>query len=145
MPKLKNAPKTSELNTAYWRNIISAKKTQLRMKVNREVDSVSFYISPQDKEMIITHFVDEHVALLYRLKDKEIVGIRIESFEKSFLPKYGELQKVWKLSETSHQLEDIGDLYIAFDKKTSPVANEITKVATKIARKQGVKLEPVHA
>ena len=136
---------TTSLKPGYWNRLIKERQARPDFKINREVDAVSFYIEPQGKEQIITHYVDDHVALLYRYSDKEIVGIRIESFEKSFLPKYAELAQAWKLSQTNIEIKDFGDLTIAVTQTRFPVAKELSRVAEPIIKKRGVQLDPVVA
>lgn len=89
----------------------------------------------------ITHFVDENVALLYLEETREVVGFRIEGFEKSFLPQYADLQRVWRLSDTSKEL---GDLLITARVQEIKMANALTKVARPILAKAGMEV-PVFA
>lgn len=70
---------TNELKT----NIIKEKPI---FEYNEVLDTLFMYFTEKETERIITHFVDNNVALLYRRSDKEIVGIRIEYFKGDFLP-----------------------------------------------------------
>ena len=60
---------------------------------NEQVDSFTLLIVSQKIKKIV-HYIDEHVALLYDPETKEIVGVRIESFQKGFLPKYAQVDIV---------------------------------------------------
>jgi hypothetical protein len=88
----------------------------------------------------ITHFVDEHVALLYEENTREVIGFRIESFGKSFLPQYASLQMVWKFSDVSKDFTNVGDLHISARQHDIQMANELTKVARPILAKAGMEV-----
>ena len=137
--------KTKDLKATYWKELIHAKKVQPDIIVNKQVDAISFYISPQGKDRIITHYLNEQVALLYRYADKEIVGLRIESFEKSFIPKYAKLQQVWKLRNAYVHNAEFSNTTLEITKKAWPVAEELFKITKPIINKQGVDLEPILA
>jgi hypothetical protein len=106
---------------------------------NRRVDVVMvMVVDPRTPKII--HFVDEYVALLYLEDSREVVGFRIEGFEKSFLPKYASLQKVWKLSDISRELATVGDLHITARQRETQMATELTKVARPILAKAGMEV-----
>ena len=136
---------SSKLKSTYWKSIIDSNKQQPRVKYNEEMDTVLFFIAPQHGEKIITHYVDPYVALLYRYIDKEIVGLRIESFEQSFLPKYSEVEKVWKLSGVSPHFKDFGELHLAAQKIAPPLGAQLTKATTPLFKASGIELTPVPA
>jgi hypothetical protein len=104
---------------------------------NRRIDVVMvMVVDPRTPK--VTHFVDEHVALLYEEESREVIGFRIEGFEKSFLPKYASLQKVWKLSDISKELTTVGDLHITARQHEAQMASELTKIARPILAKAGM-------
>jgi hypothetical protein len=104
---------------------------------NRRIDVVMvMVVDPRTPK--VTHFVDEHVALLYEEESREVIGFRIEGFEKSFLPKYASLQKVWKLSDISKELTNVGDLHITARQHEAQMASELTKIARPILAKAGM-------
>ncbi len=107
---------TKELKT----NIIKEKSI---FEYNEVLDTLFMYFTEQETERIITHFVDNNVALLYRHSDKEIVGVRIEYFKEEFLPVIARGNEEWKLSNTGEKLD--GNMDIGFR------AIEIHKVATR--------------
>lgn len=141
MADKKKLVNSKKLKTAYWKNLNQSGKVAPQFKYNPVADSISFYLESQAGEKIIVHYVDDHVSLLYRLSDKEIVGLKIEAFEKSFLPKYAELERVWKLSDTDVKLEDFADLQLAVQQQQWPIAQQISKVTEPIIKKQGIQLE----
>lgn len=136
---------TKELQTEYWRETIEEGRANPQIYYEKQLDAISFFIADQGKERIIIHYVDKLVALLYRYSDKEIVGLRIDAFKKRFLPRYSELERVWKLSDTGIEIKDFGDLEIAVRNSVGPVAREIYKATDPIVEKKGLKLEPVPA
>jgi hypothetical protein len=109
---------------------------------NKYVDIFTLLIVPPDTPKIV-HYLDEHVALLYEPDTMQVIGLRIESFECSFLPKYASLKKAWKLSGTQVQLHNFGDLSIAvqqFEQRKPVVAYEVSKIAHNIAEKSGIEI-----
>lgn len=106
---------------------------------NRRIDVVMvMVVDPRTPKVV--HFVDDHVALLYLEDSREVVGFRIEGFEKSFLPKYASLQKVWKLSDISRELATVGDLHITARQRETQMAAALTKVARPILAKAGMEV-----
>jgi len=106
---------------------------------NRRIDVVMvMVVDPRTPKVV--HFVDDHVALLYQEDSREVVGFRIEGFEKGFLPKYASLQKVWKLSDISKELATVGDLRITARQRETQMAAALTKVARPILAKAGMKV-----
>ncbi|MDF1499317.1 MAG: hypothetical protein P1P76_02465 [Anaerolineales bacterium] len=95
---------------------------------NADVDMLMFLIVAPTEEFI-AHYLDEHVALLYLAKSNEVVGLQVEAFEKSFLPRYSSLQKAWRLSDACDELEDMGDLAIVIQQKEPEVAQEVIRIA----------------
>jgi hypothetical protein len=114
----------NQLKSNYWQKI---EKENIKpiFQYDEILDTFFFYISLQEKERVIAHYIDEDVAFLYRHSDKEIVGMKIEYFKKSFLPKYA--NNTWKLSNTGIQLEGIRDFIFKVEAvKTSPLSNQYT-------------------
>lgn len=131
---------TSNLNTARWAEIIKA-GTPPRFSYNRRVDSVVMLFVPPET-LVVAHYLDDHVALLYTPEDREVVGIRIESFERSFLPKYSELQQRWKLSDVC-ELENFGDLSIAaqkYETEKPVMARQISQITHSLVERRGLNL-----
>lgn len=102
---------TTELKTTIWKEILEERGFTPQFKYNERVDSLMLLLVPKNTPTIV-HYIDDHVALLYTPNDREVVGLRVESFKRSFLPKYADLQDEWRLSDTC-KLEDFGDLIIA--------------------------------
>jgi len=135
---------TGELKTNLWSQLTLNNKEGPSFYYNDETDAFSLMLAPRSGR-IITHYLDEHVALLYRHEDREVVGIRVESFERSFLPLYVELQKAWKLSDTRVELENLADLKLDFQIRVHKVARELSAITSSLVQESGLNLQPVPA
>jgi len=133
---------TKELGTSRWKEVIEQNSSTTYLSYNERVDVLTLLIVPPNTPKIV-HYLDEHVAFLYGPETKQVIGLRIGSFERRFLPKYSDLKEVWKLGEVEIHLNDFGDLSIAvqqFEKKKPVVTYEISKIAHRIAEKSGLEL-----
>jgi len=126
-----------QLKTKYWRETAKQGPAQT-YDYDAELDVLYIYFTPTNKERIITRFVDAHVALLYRYFDKEVVGMRIEDFEKGFLPSTPGA-KVWRLSNAGVKLDGMCDIVFAVEKNFS------SSRKTDAVDRQIKALEPVFA
>lgn len=133
---------TKNLKTTFWSQHSIQRTDPEDLYYNKDLDALSLRIVSRKVETVV-HYIDEHVALLYRPSDLEIVGIRIEDFENGFLPKYAELQKIWRLSDNCKDIEDFGDLLITTQKKESQISGPLTDVTSLLAKKQGLELTPM--
>jgi hypothetical protein len=139
MAELRRLVNTKDLKSTLWKKTIEEKGSHPCLSYDAKLDVLTMLIVPKNTRKIV-HYIDEHVAFLYLLEDKEIVGLRIESFRKSFLPEYSELQKVWKFSNSGNQILDFGDLAIVVQKESNKVYRELSRVTGTIAKKQGIEL-----
>jgi hypothetical protein len=129
---------TKSLKMNLWKKAVRSKATPY-LYANPRLDVVMvMVVDPRTPK--ITHFVDEHVALLYLADSREIIGFRIEAFEKSFLPHYAELQKVWRLSDVKSDLRSLGDLLITARRQEVQMAVALTNVARPILAKAGMEI-----
>lgn len=82
----------------------------------------------------ITHPIDEYVSLLYEPGTKEVIGIQVEAFEKSFVHKYADLEKTWKLSDNCEDFpyEDMGDIYLMIESRRPRIAREVGKITEQL-------------
>jgi hypothetical protein len=128
---------TKSLNMNLWRTAIQQKSAPY-FYANPRLDLVMVLIvDPRTPK--VTHFVDAHVALLYLAENREVVGFRIEGFEKAFLPLYADLQKVWRLSEVKGSaMHNLGDLSIIVRRQEEKMATELTRVARPIFERAGM-------
>lgn len=139
MAGLEHLTFTSELKTSLLKSLAQKNQIQLLLKYDREFDALMLlWVSP-DIESIV-HYIDDQVALLYQSETKEIVGMQIEDFEHSFLPRHDTVQRVWRLSEADAKIEDLGDLIFAIERKKPGVAREIFKATEDLLGNEGVEL-----
>lgn len=80
------------------------------------LNDVFSFLFLSSKEKLFVYYIDDYVSLVCRLIDNEIVGIRIDSFLKQFLPKIVEENNIWKLSDSEIKIENI-DFVIKCDIK----------------------------
>jgi hypothetical protein len=82
----------------------------------------------------IVHPVDEFVSLLYEPATLRVIGLQVEAFERYFVGKYNELEKVWKLSENSDDFphKDLGDFYVTAQKRQPVIVQEVSKIANEL-------------
>ena len=144
MADIERLIETGDLRTSLWAETVEDDGSQTSIYYNNRVDVLTLLIVPRNTRKRV-HYIDEHVALLYTPDNKEVIGLRVEAFRRSFLPKYSELQKVWSLRDTGVELQDFGDLTIAIRQKEPLVAQEISRITGKLARQKGLRLEPVTA
>lgn len=109
------------------------------IRYDAEFDALFILLAPPQEETIV-HYVDDHVALLYEANSMEIVGIQIEAFEHSFLPKHVTIQRAWRLSDAGVKLEDFGDLSLAVERMRPRVVHEVVKATRKWLGPQGDKV-----
>lgn len=143
MAEIKRLVETSQLNTKQWMNNIVEGKQKSVFYYNPEVDAFTLLFDDPAKPRVV-HYIDEHVALLYEPDTLEIVGVRVEAFERAFLPQYARLEKTWNLKDKQVKLTDLWDLTITVQMNQPIVTKEISKITHTIAKKRGLEL-PVPA
>lgn len=99
------------------------------MSYDEEFDALVL-LAVEPESDLIAHYVDDHVALLYEEASREIVGLQVENFERSFVPKHADLKKTWTLSSRLGQkLENLGDMMLAVERQKPLVAREVIRAA----------------
>ncbi|HLY25588.1 MAG TPA: hypothetical protein VKQ72_04570 [Aggregatilineales bacterium] len=136
---LERLVKTSDLKTGFLADAAKNKRKSLDIDYDARFDALMLLLVPPETDTIV-HYVDDHVALLYRPDDLEIVGIQVEDFERSFLPQHEAVSKVWRLSDSKTDLNDLGDLIVIFDRIKPQVAREVVKATEDILGEPGVEL-----
>lgn len=97
------------------------------------------FVSP-DTETVV-HYVDDHVALLYEPETREVVGLQVEAFERSFVPRHDAVRRVWRLSEaTDTKIEDLGDMIFAVEARTPEVTREVVRASAPALGSRGQEL-----
>jgi hypothetical protein len=115
-----------ELKSDFWHSMNQQKQAQPSLCYDKELDTLYFYISTGEKERIIVHYIDRYLAFLYRYSDKEIVGIQIEDFQRTFIPKVTQ-SKCWRLSDSGETVPGIKDLVFTIHglQKPIPIENKV--------------------
>lgn len=101
-------------------------------------------VSPEIETVV--HYLEgeNNVALICEANSLEIVGFQVEEFEKSFLPKYANIQNVWKLSDCV-DMNNVWDMQLAVKRKQPEIAREVVKVSEPILGSRISGLEKVFA
>ena len=89
------------------------------------VDTATILLIPA-QEGLIVHYLDDHVAFLYEENSLEVVGFRIEAFEKSFLPANENVRRLWT-SDAIKDLRDFGQIAVMFEQVQPKVVREVIK------------------
>jgi len=125
---IKRLVKTNELKFNSIRNMVEEHRRSLYLRYDKQIDTLFIlWVSPGTGTIV--HFIDNHVALLYKPNNKEVVGVQIEDFEYSFIKEYVEVQKAWRLSDACKEVDDLGDLSIVFEKQKTQAAEEVGTIA----------------
>lgn len=132
MAEIERLIPTNKLQTEYLKNFPKF-QPPLFVRYDKRFDALLILLVPPEIETVV-HYIDEHVGLLYRPDDFEIVGIQVEAFERSFLPNHATADKAWRLRDSCDELEDFGDLILAIERKKPEVAREVTRAAESILR-----------
>ncbi len=139
MAEIKPLISTSELKTTLLASLIRQGQRPLFVHYDSEFDALMLLVVPPETETVV-HYVDDHIALLYQPDTLEIVGMQVEDFEHSFLPAHENVQRVWRLSDTGNELENVGDMILAVERMKPEVAREVVKAAEDLLGKPGQEL-----
>lgn len=109
------------------------------------VDELLLSLVSPEKETVV-HYIDDHVALLYESDTLEVVGLQVEDFESSFVPRYSAVEKVWRLSDCVELGEgNVWDLNLAVQKMQPIVAREVVKASETLLGEKAVEFSRVFA
>ena len=134
---------TNELKMTRLAQSTPSERRPLVLHYDSDFDALIMLAAPADTETVV-HYIDDHVALHYEPETLEIVGLQIEDFKSSFLPRHDTVRRVWRLSEANKKLEDFGDMIVTFERLKPQVAREVALV-TKDLLPQGAELAAVFA
>jgi len=129
MAKLKRLVPTHELRTSFVRE--AASKGRLFVHHDKASDLLVILLVPPDTPTAV-HYIDQYVGLLYQPDNLEVVGLQVEAFEKSFVPRHASVERAWRLSD-SCELEDFGDIQRAFETQAPHLATEIARTVEEVA------------
>ena len=142
VPKLVN---TTDLKAEYLNRIAQKKeRAPLLLRYDSLSDTlILLLISPKIETVV--HHIDKYGSLLYRPDTMDIVGIQIEDFEHSFLPKHDEVRRVWRFRKTIDEWpENIVDLEIIVQKMKPKMAREIVRAAEPTLEQLGLPTESLN-
>ena len=130
------------LKTNIWSKNIS-KGIKPEISFDKYNDTFTIIFSPCN-ERILVYYIDYFVSVLYRHSDKEIIGIQIDTFFKSFFPKYATENKGWNLRDSGVEVSG-DDIVINCKMKNNMVVEIISSITSDIVKKEGIPLEPIYA
>jgi hypothetical protein len=129
MAEIQRLVATSQLKTDFLTRLARGEAHQVFVNYDGDFDALMILIVPPDTETIV-HYLDNHVGLLYQPDTLEIVGLQVESFERSFVPAHASVQKVWKLSKTvGKEVDSIGDLMLMVERLKPQIAREVVRAS----------------
>ena len=107
---------------------------------DNDCDALVIQMVPPKTETIVHYIDDENVALVYEADSKEVVGIQVEGFTRSFLPKHANVESVWRHTV---QIKDFGDLIVKFKKMEPLVAKEVMRASHTAIEQKNVDLAEI--
>ncbi len=123
---------TSDLKTTLLARLARTQTHQTYVNYDDDFDALMILVVPPDSETVV-HYLDEHVGLLYRPEDREIVGLQIESFERRFVRAHASVQRVWKLSEAvGKEIDSLGDMMLMVERRKPEIAREVVRAAENV-------------
>lgn len=130
------------LKTNVWSENID-QKTNPEVSYDKRNDTFTMIFTPCEGRILV-HYVDYYVGLLFRYEDKEIIGIQIDTFARGFFPIHAKENKGWCLSGTGVQMKN-KDFVLFCKTKNKEVIEGVSVIASDIANKEGVQLQPIYA
>ena len=121
-------------------NLLKEERHGVHVYYDKMNDTLLMQIIPPCEETIIHFLEDENVSLIYEAKSKEIVGIQIEGFRTSFVPKHASLEKIWNKRIA---IKDFGELLIRVEDDRPLLAKEIVKASRSAISQDNHKLAEV--
>jgi hypothetical protein len=132
---------TKQLKTTLLRKSAAQRTLQLIVDYDKHFDALYIrFLAPDPNIDTVVHYIDEHVAFLYRADDMEIVGLQVEDFEFSFLPSHDNVMRVWKASDAGITFEDLGDMMLEVGRRKPEVAREVVRATEDVLGEPGIEL-----
>lgn len=132
--------KTNRLSEAKPKN---ARRSLFAFHYDERMDSaVIFLVEPT--QPTIVYYLDGSVGFIYEEDSLEIVGLRIEDFEASFLPANQSVQQVW-LSISYEAIKDFGELVLMLERTQPIVVKEVVRATRHILGEPGAQIEALVA
>lgn len=105
------------------------RKPPVTIQYDESFDALKiFFDNPNQKQVV--HYLDDHVALVFSPESKEVIGIQVEAFEKTFIHEHSKVETAWRLTENceDHQLNDIGDMMVFVQLRQNRVTDEVRNI-----------------
>jgi len=115
---------------------VAKRKRRVYLRYDSDVDTLMLMFISPDKETVV-HYIDDNTALLYEPGSREIVGIQIEAFERSFLPQHTGVEQVWRFSEGTG-IRDFGDVITKVETIQPIITQEILKASGSLLANAGL-------
>jgi hypothetical protein len=93
---------------------------------DRGCDTLIIQAVPPSKETVVHYLGDKNISLLYEAESKEIVGIQVEGFTRSFVPQHARVGEVWTKTIS---VKDFGDLVVAVEQRQPMIAKEVMQAS----------------
>lgn len=117
-----------ELKTTLLKKLESGEiHSEPRIHYDEDVDMIVLLaLRPQGD--VIVHYVDEHVGLLYEADSLEIVGLQVENFDYSFVPKHQDIQNTWTLTGAlGKPYKNLGEMKLSIRRREFELAREVVR------------------
>ena len=106
----------NQLKITFLKSLLHAGKPYISVSYDDDFDAVRL-MWDKTKDIIVHYLNNDHVAVLYRSADNEIIGFQLEDFQYSFMPAHSELEGLYRITLPDPTVEDIGILVTAITKE----------------------------
>jgi hypothetical protein len=120
---------TTELKTGLLTDILSRHNSEVHFYFDPALDTFMLTFVSPNRPTVVHYVDDDSVALLVQPDDLEVVGLQIEGFRATFMPRHTNVAQAWRLSEAGIQLHEFGDLLIKFEESKIAMADAIVRAA----------------
>ncbi len=144
MARIKRLVETTELQTAFFEELGESGQVPILFRYDDKFDALMFLFVSPDTETV-AHYVDEHVALLYEPDSKQVVGMQIEDFEHSFVPRHESVRREWRLSESVAGLDSLADIIFVVERQKPQVVREVVRATEDLIFRDDNELSAVPA
>jgi hypothetical protein len=116
-----------DLNTALFKRFLN-KEIEPTLEFDEVSDELLILFGDLSKNYIAVD-VDSHLSLLYYPGDKEVIGVRIENFEYSFLKKFPDIGKIWFVRDDCKEGQTIFQAEEKIEVRKEDLAWRVSKMA----------------
>ena len=127
MAEIERLVETSELKFDQFIRLIDEGFQSAHLFYDTEFDALMVLFVPPEIETVVHYTSDKNIAYLYRPDTMEVVGIQVEAFRKSFVPKHAALRAQWELAERTKPVSDYGDVLNMYFERKPTITREIAR------------------